>query len=173
MRRLAWLQTGSILRWLGSTPHRTFVLYPAFVILAGLAIPGLSLHVNLWGAPLLVWGYLQYRFIGQYRRRIGGGGPGTAIPPVRLVTSGPYRFVRNPMYLGHLIFLLGLAITFGSMPGLILFLVHIPWFHYRVLKDEVTLHRVFGDEYTQYMRHTARWIPCVNLGGVMRRAAAR
>ena len=151
----------SVARWLASTPHRTFFVYPAAVVLLALALHGGRLIVNPWSAPLLFWGYLQYRFVGGYRRRSGGGGPGTDVPPVRLVTDGPYRYVRNPMYLGHLIFLLGLALTFRSWLGLALFLSHIPWFHWRVQRDEVRLKRIFGNDYLDYMRRTPRWIPAI------------
>jgi len=44
------------------------------------------------GAALARVGILQYRLIGNYRSREGGGGPGLSIPPQRLVTGGPYRF---------------------------------------------------------------------------------
>jgi hypothetical protein len=47
--------------------------------------------------------------------RLGGGGPGIHNLPVRLVTTGIYRFTRNPMYSGQLIFMLGLTIIFASL----------------------------------------------------------
>ena len=65
------------------------------------------------GTPLLAWGYLQYRFVGRYRHPRAGGASGMDRPPERIIASGPYRYTRNPMYLGHLIFLTGLAICFG------------------------------------------------------------
>ncbi|MGZ5084655.1 MAG: methyltransferase family protein, partial [Usitatibacter sp.] len=71
-------------------------------------------HLNPWGLALLAWGYLQYKWVGAYRTRLGGGGPGVSVPPERIVAEGPYRFVRNPMYLGHLIFFAGIAVTLGS-----------------------------------------------------------
>lgn len=148
-------------RWFASTPHRTFIVYPAAVVLSEVALRGGHLNIDLWAAPFLLWGYLQYRLVGRYRRSVGGGGPGTDIPPVGLVSSGPYRYVRNPMYLGHLIFLLALTITFNSLLGLVLFLIHIPWFHHRVLRDEARLKRQFGGEYIQYMDQTPRWIPAI------------
>lgn len=147
--------------WLASTPNRTFVLYPILLCLLELAIQRGHLAVNWWGVPLLVWGYLQYRLTGRYRRRMGGGGPGTAVPPVRLVLTGPYRYTRNPMYLGHLIFLLGLALTLRSWAGLALFFIQAFWFHRRVVQDEVRLRELFGPDYSDYLHRVARWIPAL------------
>jgi hypothetical protein len=92
--------TALIVRWFASTPHRTFIVYPAVVVLFAVAIRREQPIVNPWGAPLLVWGYLQYRFVGLYRVRAGGGGPGTDVPPVRLVMSGPL-YVGNCLVNKH------------------------------------------------------------------------
>jgi steroid 5-alpha reductase family enzyme len=62
----------------------------------------------------MLWGYLQYRLCGQYRGKRSGGGPGPEVPPERLVSSGIYAYTRNPMYLGHIIFLIGLTLTLRS-----------------------------------------------------------
>jgi len=148
-------------RWLGRTPNRTFALYPACVVLFELALKGSHIVVDPWGLPLLAWGYLQYRLVGRYRTAIGGGGPGPDIPPQRLVTSGPYRYTRNPMYLGHLIFMAGLALTFRSWLGVALLLFHVAWFHCRVLGDEARLKTIFGSEYADYARRVKRWVPGV------------
>ena len=147
--------------WLASTPHRTFVVYPLAVLLFEFVLRRGHIEPDLWGAPLLIWGYLQYRLIGRYRRRVGGGGPGTEVPPLRLVITGPYRYTRNPMYLGHLIFLLGLAITLRSWAALILFVFTAAWFHRRVLRDEARLQSLFGSEYVSYRGRVARWIPAI------------
>jgi protein-S-isoprenylcysteine O-methyltransferase Ste14 len=145
--------------WLASTPNRTFVLYPVLLCVLDLAFGRGHLAVNWWSAPLLVLGYLQYRLTGRYRRRLGGGGPGTAVPPVRLVVSGPYRHMRNPMYLGHLIFLLGLALTLRSWAGLALFFIQANWFDRRVRQDEFRLGELFGADYFAYLCRVPRWVP--------------
>ena len=79
--------------------------------------------------------------------------------PDRIVEDGPYRYVRNPMYLGHLIFMLGLAVTFVSWFALILFAARALWFHRRVLEDEARLEKIFGRAYLDYQRRVKRWIP--------------
>ena len=81
------------------------------------------------------------------------------VPPERIITSGPYRYTRNPMYLGHLIFLIGLAVTFWSWFGLILLVLRALWFHRRVRHDETRLQALFGSEYVTYRASVKRWIP--------------
>ena len=97
------------------------------------------LPLQPWYLPLMAWGYLQYRLIGHYRIRLGGGGPGMSTPPERLVTSGPYAWCRNPMYLGHIIFLVGLALTFQSGLAALIAAATIVWFTFRVRRDETRL----------------------------------
>lgn len=118
-------------------------------------------RIHPWALPLLAWGYLQYRWVGIFRTRLGGGGPGVAVPPERIVSDGPYRWVRNPMYLGHLIFFAGLALVLGSWLGAALLAFHIVWFHRRVREDEERLARLFGNDYLDYCRRVKRWIPGV------------
>jgi protein-S-isoprenylcysteine O-methyltransferase Ste14 len=65
------------------------------------------------------------------------------------------------MYLGHLIFMLGLAITFWSWGALLLLAFHIFWFQRRVAEDEERLQKLFGAQYTDYQRRVKRWIPFV------------
>jgi protein-S-isoprenylcysteine O-methyltransferase Ste14 len=148
-----------VLTWLRVTPNRTFALFPLLTIATELFLRRGNLVIVGWGTPLLAWGYLQYHLTGLYRRRHGGGGPGVSNPPKRLIVTGPYRYTRNPMYLGHLIFMLGVSITLWSAFALILFLFHVVWFHRRVLKDERRLEEIFGDRYAAYRRNVSRWIP--------------
>ncbi len=81
--------------------------------------------------------------------------------PERMIETGPYRYTRNPMYLGHLIFMAGLAVTFLSWFAVLLFLVRAGWFHQRVLHDESRLEKLFGAGYLDYQRRVKRWIPGV------------
>ena len=150
--------SSAIYRFFERTPNRTFLIYPLCVIAFELAVRGKLMFVP-WGLILLAWGYLQYRLAGNYRVRHGGGGPGITVPPERIVTEGAYAFTRNPMYLGHLIFLLGLAVTFWSWLALALFAVYAVWFHRRVLDDEARLRVLFGARFADYQMRVNRWIP--------------
>ena len=137
------------------------MLFPIVVIALELLIGRGELTWTIWGTPLLIWGYAQYRFCGTYRSMHGGGGPGIEIPPQRIVDTGIYAYTRNPMYLGHLIFMLGLSITFFSIPAALLLVFHVFWFHQRVREDEVHLLALFGDRYREYCASVKRWIPGV------------
>ena len=151
--------THPLLRFLARTPVHTFVLMPIVVAACELIWRGGTLAFDPWGVPLLVLGYAQYRLVGQFRSQHGGGGPGVDVPPTRVITEGPYRFTRNPMYLGHLVFMLGLAVTFRSYVALALLGLRAIWFHRRVMADEARLIERFGAEYTDYMRQVRRWVP--------------
>jgi protein-S-isoprenylcysteine O-methyltransferase Ste14 len=146
-------------RFIGRTPVRTFVVYPMVILAWELIIHRGSLALNLWCLPVMLWGYLQYRLCGLYRIKHGGGGPGLEIPPERLVVTGPYALSRNPMYLGHIIFLTGLALTVASWLAALITVSVAVWFHSRVLGDEKKLIERLGEPYKQYLASVKRWIP--------------
>lgn len=148
-----------ITKLLGSTSSRTFIFYPVIVVGWELLKNQQPLHLEPWFLPLLAWGYLQYRLIGKYRIRQGGGGPGMDTPPERLVTIGPFAYCRNPMYLGHLIFLLGLTLGLHSLLAALITVVTALWFQFRVQRDERRLKKRFGQPYLDYMARVRRWIP--------------
>lgn len=146
-------------RWQKKTSSRVFVLYPAAIIVIELILRWGQLSLSLWAVPLIPWGYLQFRLSGQYRNRIGGGGPGFDVPPERLVTTGIFALTRNPMYLGQMIYLLGFTLTFRSLSGLALIACLLFWYRQRVAEDEQRLAQMFGNEYTEYKTRVKRWIP--------------
>ena len=146
-------------RWLGRTPVQTFILCPLVVIVFEFALHDGTLVFVPWGCLLLAWGYLQYLFVGRYRMPRAGGSWGIEVPPDLIVATGPYRYTRNPMYLGHLIFMLGLAMTFWSWLALVLLVARAVWFHGRVLQDEKRLEARLGSDYAAYRQRVRRWIP--------------
>src|SRR5438105_15311034 len=92
----------------------------------------------------------------------GLGTPAPFDPPRRLVISGPYRFVRNPMYVGFGIALIGEAIVFPHAAPVILGMMLILWALVSVfvlVYEEPTLRRLFGVDYENYCRSVNRWIP--------------
>jgi protein-S-isoprenylcysteine O-methyltransferase Ste14 len=155
------MQHEHILRWLRRTPVVTFLLCPLAVIAFQLVWTRGQLVIVSWGLPLLAWGYLQYRMVGNFRLPRAGGTAGMEVTPDRILAVGPYRYTRNPMYLGHLIFLTGLALTFWSWLALLILAARACWFQRRVLHDEARLTNKFGSEYEAYCAKVKRWIPGV------------
>jgi protein-S-isoprenylcysteine O-methyltransferase Ste14 len=89
-----------------------------------------------------------------------GGTPVPVASPPRLVVSGFYRYVRNPIYVGFLAVLAGEVLLFGS-PGLLKYTA-ITWCIGAAavrFYEEPTLARRFGGEYRDYQRAVRAWIP--------------
>jgi protein-S-isoprenylcysteine O-methyltransferase Ste14 len=89
---------------------------------------------------------------------VGHGSPSPADPPKVLVTSGPFRYSRNPLYLGGLIILLGHLLFFQSR-GLLLYLpvVMVLFRSIVVFREEPYLRRQFGKAYEKYCGQVPRW----------------
>jgi len=92
----------------------------------------------------------------------GIGTPAPFDPPRRLVITGLYRWVRNPMYVGLGILLLGEAITFPRLTITMLVMIAALWLAttiFIITFEEPTLRSKFGDDYAAYCRNVRRWIP--------------
>jgi protein-S-isoprenylcysteine O-methyltransferase Ste14 len=90
----------------------------------------------------------------------GKGTPAPIDPPKHLVARGLYRFIRNPMYVGVLLTLLGEAWLFSSWTLVIYAAIVISWQHlFVVFYEEPALKRKFGQSYADYLARTPRWIP--------------
>lgn len=141
---------------LSSTSTRTFLIIP-LVVLADQVHSGRRIHLKC--TPLLAWGYFQYRLVGNYRVEKGGGPAGMSQGfPEHIVTSGIYRWTRNPMYLGQLIFLAGLTLMTRSPVALGITAYLVRWFDNRVQRDEDRLMREFGATYASYKDQVPRWV---------------
>lgn len=91
---------------------------------------------------------------------VGRGTPGPWDAPQRFVASGPYRYVRNPMYIAALLVVVGEAWLFLFLPLLVYAAAMAALFHLFVIGyEEPTLHRRFGESYAEYQRTVPRWIP--------------
>jgi protein-S-isoprenylcysteine O-methyltransferase Ste14 len=76
-----------------------------------------------------------------------------------LVTTGSYRFTRNPMYLGMVLLLLGMAVFLGSLSALFPVLI-FAWIIDRnfIRNEEIFLEEIFGEDYLGYKKQVRRWI---------------
>jgi len=90
----------------------------------------------------------------------GRGTPAIFDPPREFVVTGPYKFVRNPMYIGGLILLTGFGLYRRAVAILLFTVVMFVLFHlYVVFVEEPGLQARFGESYFAYKRSVNRWIP--------------
>jgi protein-S-isoprenylcysteine O-methyltransferase Ste14 len=90
--------------------------------------------------------------------RAGSNVP-TSLPTTTIVEIGPYRFTRNPIYLGMVLGLIGLAIAFNSLWLLMTLVPFALAIRYGVItREEAYLERKFGDVYRRYRARVRRWI---------------
>ena len=79
--------------------------------------------------------------------------------PKMLLTSGPYAFSRNPMYVGWTLIYLGIVFTANSVWMIALFPLVVAYIHFvDIRKEEKLLERKFGDQYIEYRRRVRRYI---------------
>ena len=76
-----------------------------------------------------------------------------------LVTSGIFKFSRNPMYLGMLIVLLSISFKFNLVGGIVISLFFYLFItRFQILPEEEAMNELFGDEFIEYSNRTRRWI---------------
>lgn len=79
--------------------------------------------------------------------------------PSVLLTSGPFRFSRNPIYLAMALMLLGVAVLLGAVAALIFPVIFIVAIELRFIPlEERKLEAIFGEEYREYRRKVRRWL---------------
>jgi len=117
----------------------------------------LALAVTLGVLGFVAW--LALDGVAMLRFRGAGTSPNPARPTTALVTSGPYRFTRNPMYLGMAALYIGLALALGVIWALALLPVVLAVVDRRVIPvEERRLERNFGEQYVAYRERVRRWL---------------
>ena len=113
------------------------------------------LAIPLWliGGLIVLWCFWDFTFKGH-------GTPLPADPPKELVITGPYHYVRNPIYVGVILIFLGHFLWFGYWALLIYTVFAFIGVHsFVVLYEEPTLKKKFGAVYEDYLKSVPRWIP--------------
>jgi protein-S-isoprenylcysteine O-methyltransferase Ste14 len=113
----------------------------------------LGIVICAFGGMVALWCVFSFPLKGK-------GTPAPFDPPRHLVTRGPYRILRNPMYLSAGFALAGAALYYGSIllgiyAGLFVLAAHL----FVVLYEEPVLKRTFGHEYEDYSSRVRRWLP--------------
>ena len=111
-------------------------------------------------AGLLILGGIVVLLDAFVRFARADGTPAPPVPTAHLVVVGPYRFVRNPMYVAVVAIILGQALLFGSVGTLVYLAVAMTAVALFVkFYEEPTLERTYGDEYRTYKANVRAWIP--------------
>jgi protein-S-isoprenylcysteine O-methyltransferase Ste14 len=104
------------------------------------------------GTLVLLWCVREFFFVGR-------GTLAPWDPPKHLVTTGPYRYSRNPMYVGVVTILIGWCVLWDSRTLLIYTAAVAVAFHFRVLlAEEPWAARLFGEDWDAYRRRVRRWL---------------
>ncbi|HEY6498213.1 MAG TPA: isoprenylcysteine carboxylmethyltransferase family protein [Streptosporangiaceae bacterium] len=113
-----------------------------------------------WAAvPVIAAGLALYAWCVWNFATVGRGTPGPWDAPSRFVAAGPYRWVRNPIYVAALLVVAGQAWLFGSLAVLAYAMAMAMTFHIFVMGyEERTLRRRFGPAYQEYRRTVPRWL---------------
>lgn len=117
-------------------------------VLAWLALP-------LWflGWTIMIWCFWIFTANGR-------GAPAPIDPPRELVIVGPYRFVRNPMYVAGIVALFGWVFWSPSLPLIVApFLFFLAAHLFVTFYEEPALKKKFGAAYEEYLGSVPRWFP--------------
>ena len=149
----------SILHNIGVVIVSLGLAYLGTIVDSWLAIPGFSSPLaTVFGTLLISIGFLLRvwavaHFYSHQMRVI------SLEPQGSFVTAGPYRYSRNPLYLGANVFcFFGAALLFGSPAALILTILHLPFVNLMIRREERQLEQKFGDQFRTYKTRVRRWL---------------
>lgn len=129
----------AITQWQSARPFQALQIAGAILVAAGLAA--------------IIEAFARFALVGE-------GTPAPVAPTRRLVISGTYRYVRNPMYLAVAAIIFGQALTFGSIPVAVYGVLFLLTTHVFVVGyEEPTLLRGYGPQYDAYRTAVRRWLP--------------
>ena len=135
------------LEWLaleiGRTGLMTFTVAVPVVIAFGILLAALGAWLRVWGAA-----YLGYDVVHHGQMQAGS-----------VMTAGPYRYVRNPLYLGGWFMMAAISLFF-TPSGALFMLVLVGFFYLRlILGEEAHLASKLGEAYREYLRAVPRIVP--------------
>jgi protein-S-isoprenylcysteine O-methyltransferase Ste14 len=141
-------------------PGTVAILIPRW-LLGGFTRQADDALTRIGGIVFLIGAAIYFRCAWEFAVR-GLGTPAPIAPTKFLVTTALHRHVRNPMYIGVALAILGEAAVFRSIhlaeyTGVMLLIAHT----FVVLYEEPTLQRQFGESYEEYKRTVPRWLPRV------------
>lgn len=137
----------------------TVAVYIPMLLVGGFRRPTDGLLTWVGCVVIVIGAAIYFRCAWEFAVR-GLGTPAPIAPTKYLVTTALHRYVRNPMYLGVALLIVGEAALFRTLhlmeyAALMLLVAHT----FVVFYEEPTLERQFGESYEEYRRKVPRWIP--------------
>ena len=156
----------SIFRWIGAAiftvlvPGTVTVFLPYYILDRSVPeIEALGLLQLVASAVLVIGAGIYFRCLWDFVI-VGRGLPAPVDHPKKLVVRGLYRYVRNPMYVGVLLVLIGEVLLLRSIVLIWYALAWLAIVHVNILVyEERYLQFRFGESYTEYRKKVRRWIP--------------
>lgn len=141
-------------------PALVFIISTILMYLLSSYFPIIDVYALLVGVGLVLLGaYIAILGVYSFRKAKTTVNPLHPEKSSTIVSSGIYRFTRNPMYLGMSVALLGMTFIFGDISailGVIGFVLYINYF--QIIPEEKILKSNFGKVYEEYCVKTRRWI---------------
>ena len=151
-------------------PHRAGVIFPPPVLVLLALVAAIALH-HFWPLPIAprALAVALGAAFGVFAIGIGAWGRITLVkggtnvnpykPTTSIISGGPYRFTRNPLYVGIQSLLIGLSLLAGTWWGPVLLVPAFLVLHYGVvLREEAYLERKFGQDYLSYKSKVRSWL---------------
>ncbi len=103
------------------------------------------------GISLIIGGFLFWMYVGYYMRR--------ALFDKSLVTTGPFKYVRHPMYVGIYIMLSGAGLLFFSKIWFLIMLAFVPTWYFNCKMEEKQMTELHKEKYLNYKKETGMFLP--------------
>lgn len=148
------------------------ILHNSFVVIVGFAVAfagaridtlfnldavvfpfSIPLAIALLAVGFFLRAWATYYFYRHHMKVI------SLAPQSAFITSGPFRFSRNPLYVGGNVFIFfGASLFLGSSTALLFTLLHLPLVDFFIRREEKQLEKRFGEEWTRYKHQVRRWL---------------
>jgi protein-S-isoprenylcysteine O-methyltransferase Ste14 len=128
-----------VFRWLRPMP-----MFTAGALWTGLAVVAIGMAIAIWGRRTM---------------RAAGTNINPSLPALAIVTTGPFRYSRNPLYLALTLLFLGLTLAFNTWWGIVILVPLVILMHVGVvLREERYLDQRFGETYRLYRSNVRRYL---------------
>jgi protein-S-isoprenylcysteine O-methyltransferase Ste14 len=140
-----------------------FLYLGAFVVMLLLRwpwpMPILAGRLALWPGLVLVALGITLAVVGRRALEAAGTNVNHGLPTTAIVTGGPYRYTRNPLYVALAAFFLGVTLGFNTWWGVVLLVPVLGVMHWGVIRrEERYLERKFGQPYREYCSRVRRYL---------------